>query len=110
MPTIKTPKKYNLTTNLGFLYIVIPWLLVAALIAYSMGNTTAMKFVQLVWFVFVGGFLVYWVYRRQKDFICPQCKTTIPDTVENSGEDGEPILHYCKNCDVLWHTGNIPTS
>lgn len=109
MTIIKSPDKYNSITNVGYLSIVIPWLLIAALIANIMGNTTTMIVIQFVWFIIVGGFLVYWVYRRQKDFICPECKTPIPETVENSGKDGEPILHHCKKCDVLWHTGNIPS-
>jgi len=110
MPRIKTPKKFNFWTNLGVFSIIAPWLIGAILIGQSIEKVNLMMFVQFAWFVGMCVVLIYWLVQRKKGFVCPDCKTPIPDTLENSGEDGEPIMHYCKKCDVLWHTGKIPLS
>ena len=41
-----------------------------------------------------------------KNFCCPKCKHEIKDEIEHEDIDGLPLLYLCKDCDVLWFTGN----
>ena len=110
MPVIKTPKKFNFRTNLGLFLILLPWFVGTVLIAENINMSNLMLLIQILWFAAMCVALIYWLVQRKKDFVCPDCGTPVPETVKNSGTDGEPIMHYCKKCDVLWHMGNIPSS
>jgi len=45
--------------------------------------------------------------QRERDArVCPECRGPLPPPLENSAEDGEPILHHCKPCGILWFAGS----
>ena len=44
--------------------------------------------------------------QRREAHRCPECQGELPSALENSTEDGEPILHHCKKCEILWFAGS----
>lgn len=110
MTIVKTPKAYNFRTNLSNITIILSWFVVTLIVINSIDNSTIMKVILFITFIILVAVLFWYSLKRKKGFICPECKAAIPESVKNSGEAGEPIMHYCKKCDILWHTSNIPSS
>jgi hypothetical protein len=110
MPKVKTPKLYNLREQINIGSIILAWVIVSLIIINTIENQTYMKVTLFIAFIIMVPLLFWQGLRIKRSFICPDCKTPIPETVKTSGEPGEPIMHYCKKCDTLWHTGNVPSS
>jgi hypothetical protein len=44
---------------------------------------------------------------RQRDaHVCLECQSPLPPSLQNSMEYGEPILHHCEKCEILWFVGS----
>ena len=44
--------------------------------------------------------------RERDTKVCPECRGPLPPPLENSPEEGEPILHHCRPCGILWFAGS----
>jgi hypothetical protein len=48
--------------------------------------------------------------HKREARICPACQSPLPAPLQNSIEDGEPILHHCTKCEILWFAGSTSSS
>jgi len=110
MPQVKTPTAHNLREHIGAGFILLLWAVISVVIINTIDNQQYMKISLLLVFLVMVFLLAWHLFKSKKAFVCPDCKSPIPETVKTSGKPGEPIMHYCKKCDVLWHTGNIPSN
>ena len=110
MTTVKTPTEYNFKVNVIVITIIVLWLAGSLIINNVLDEGMIMKGILFGWFL-VMMFLMFW-YSKKSDntFVCPDCNTPIPEMVDPNDEPDEPAMHYCKKCDVMWRTGNLPSN
>ena len=110
MTTVKTPSEFNLKVNSSVIIIVVLWLAGSLIITNVLVEGDMMKGILFGWFLFMMGAMFWYSRKSDTTFVCPDCNTPIPETVERSDEPDEPAMHYCKKCDVMWRTGNLPSN
>ena len=53
------------------------------------------------------GIVLWRAGPRERDAkACPECGCPLPPPLENGIHDGEPILHHCRPCGILWFAGS----
>ncbi len=48
--------------------------------------------------------------QKREARACLECQSPLPPPLQSSMEDGEPILHHCKKCEILWFAGSTSSS
>lgn len=49
--------------------------------------------------------------KKREARVCPQCQAPLPPPLETSAhDDGQPILHHCEKCEILWFAGSTRSS
>jgi hypothetical protein len=44
--------------------------------------------------------------QKREARVCLECQNPLPSPLQNSMASGEPILHHCKKCEILWFAGS----
>lgn len=48
--------------------------------------------------------------QKREARACLECQSPLTPPLQNSMEDGEPILNHCKKCEILWFAGSTSSS
>jgi len=109
MPIIKSVIGHYDSINKKITRAILYYAPIAGLIIYITPESKPKLLVAFICFIGLIILIVKVGVKNHKPFICKECGESIKDTVERKGTintDPEPIMYYCKKCDILWHVGN----
>lgn len=109
MPIIKSVIGHYDSVNKKITRAILYYAPVAGLIIYFSPESISKLLVALICFIGLIIIIVKVGVKNHEPFKCKECGETINNTVDRKGiinVDPEPIMYYCKKCDILWHVGN----
>lgn len=114
MPRVKTAKAFRTAWNVKAIgaFVLLAFLVSGIYFVLPPGASRG----SIAFFIFVFFVLCAVPFRKRIKSIvwppldCPDCNARIHQPLENSGEEGEPVLYLCKHCDVLWFAGHTASS
>lgn len=106
MPKVMVPRKHTKFYNAYSTIIVLMWVFVGFYFGAFDNDSELPGEIRFLYFAVIFILLSVFSWLRKVEFKCPSCGTSIPKPVDEYVKGGDPIYHYCKKCDVLWHVDN----
>ena len=85
----------------GGIVSLVAFIFLAKLAAAGVSFLLLLPFIYLLWKAGT---------QKREARVCLECEGPLPPPLPNSTEDGEPILHHCQKCEILWFAGSTSSS
>jgi predicted RNA-binding Zn-ribbon protein involved in translation (DUF1610 family) len=106
MPQIKHARKYGRATNLLMVTLGVGWVALGSLVMIVFAPESLERWILIgAIFMLIALVMGMIVYKKMRNFVCPDCHTPIMRPLSTKGRPEAEIQFYCEKCDVTWNTG-----